>query len=89
VLHFETAESGKLAGMLRPIAASLLAALSLATGFHASVAAAPPVMIECQTPLPELPVVNILIDDIDEGKVRDAVQKCVFFWGGHPSGAIH
>jgi hypothetical protein len=72
--------------MLRPLIASALAAVSLAAGFHTSVAAAPPAFIECQTPALTLPLM-IDIQNQGDGKVRDAVHHCVFFWGGHPSGA--
>jgi hypothetical protein len=74
--------------MLRPLIASTLATLSLAAGFHASVAAAPPLHIECRTSLDSLPVVMIQIESQGDGKVRDAVHHCLFFWGGHPSGAV-
>lgn len=73
--------------MLRPLIATTLAAFSLAAGFHASVAAAPPVFIECRTPAESIPVM-ILIENQGDGKIRDAVHHCVFFWGGHPAGAV-
>jgi hypothetical protein len=81
------ANGRKLSRMLRPLIASAVAAFSLAAGFHASVAAAPPVYIECQTPLESLPVVMILIESQGGGRVRDAVHHCFSQWGGHPSGA--
>ena len=73
--------------MLRPAIASAFAALSVAAGFHASVAAAPPVFIACHTPALTIPLM-IEIEEQGDGKVRDAVHHCVFFWGGHPSGAV-
>lgn len=72
--------------MLRPLIASALAAFSLAAGLHTSVAAAPPAFIECRTPASTIPV-TIAIATQGDGKVRDAVHHCLFFWGGHPSGA--
>jgi hypothetical protein len=72
--------------MLRRLIATAVAAVSLAA-FHASVAAAPPVFIECHTPAVTIPVM-ILIENQGNGKVRDAVHHCVFFWGGRPSGTV-
>ena len=72
--------------MLRPVIASTLAAVSIAAGLHTSVAAAPPVFLECRTSLEALPVVSIVIAEIDEGNIRDAVRHCRVFWGGHPTG---
>jgi len=72
--------------MLRPLIASAVAAFSLAAGFHASVAAAPPAFIECHAPASTIPLM-ITIATQGDGKVRDAVHHCIFFWGGHPSGA--
>jgi hypothetical protein len=73
--------------MVRPLIVTTLAAFSLAAGFHASVAAAPPAFVECHTTAQTLPIM-ILIENQGGGKVRDAVHQCVFFWGGHPSGAV-
>jgi hypothetical protein len=73
--------------MLRTLIASTLAAFSLAAGFHTSVAAAPPAFIECHAPaLAPIPLM-IEIASQGHGTVRAAVHQCVFFWGGHPTGA--
>ena len=72
--------------MLRPFIASILVIFSLATGFHSSVAAAPPLFMQCITPAHTLPI-NIQISTVPGATIRAAVMHCFSFWGGHPSGA--
>jgi hypothetical protein len=72
--------------MLRPVIAFVLATFSLAAGFHSSVAAAPPLFVECRG-VTAFPSLTILVNDGTRSKVRDAVRHCREFWGGHPTGA--
>jgi hypothetical protein len=72
--------------MIRPFIASILVALSLALGIHSSVAAAPPLFMQCITPANTLPI-DIQISTVPGATIRAAVQHCFSFWGGHPSGA--
>jgi hypothetical protein len=71
--------------MIRPLLASILIALSLAVGWHSSVAAAPPLFMQCISPVEPLPI-NIQISTLAEETIRAAVHHCFSVWGGHPSG---
>lgn len=73
--------------MLRRLIVSALAAFSLAAGFHASVAARPPLYVECRDTVLQAAPIMVVIQNFGDGKMRDAVRHCRETLGGHPTGA--
>jgi DNA-binding LacI/PurR family transcriptional regulator len=68
--------------MPRRLLQSVLIALALATTFHVSLAAKPPVFLACA--LEDGTELLIAIDNF--GGMREAVHHCLDFWHGRPAG---
>jgi hypothetical protein len=73
--------------MLRRVIVAASAAFFLVAGFHASVAAAPPLFLECRDTVVQESPILVVIANQGEGKLRDAVRHCREFLGGRPAGA--
>jgi hypothetical protein len=68
--------------MLRRLIGSMLLALALAGSQHVTLLADPPIYVVCQ--LPDRSELFIVAQNF--GGIGDAVQHCVKFWNGAPTG---